>query len=117
MSGRRSYYAGLSAEDQVEQFYNRSGRPVCARRWRGPGGEIDLIARSGDEVIFIEVKQARTHAWAAERVTRRQMARIYVSAECFIGQEPLGLNTSVRFDVALVDGLGRIEVIENAFAA
>ncbi|MFN3845115.1 MAG: YraN family protein [Paracoccaceae bacterium] len=117
MSGRRSYYAGLSAEDQVAQFYNRSGWPVCARRWRGPGGEIDLIARSGDEVIFIEVKHARTHAWAAERVTRRQITRIYASAECFIGQEPLGLETPVRFDVALVDGFGRIEVIENAFAA
>ncbi len=116
MSGRRSYYAGLSAEDQVAHFYNLSGRPVCARRWRGPGGEIDLIARSGNEVIFIEVKHARTHAWAAERLSQRQMARIYASAECFIGGEPSGQDTPVRFDVALVDGFGRIEVVENAFA-
>lgn len=117
MSGRRSYFAGLAAEDQVAQHYTRAGRTVIARRWRGPGGEIDLIARSGAEVIFIEVKQAQTHAWAAERVTARQMARIYASAECFIGSEPAGQNTPVRFDVALVDGQGRIEVLENAFAA
>ncbi|MDO9641428.1 MAG: YraN family protein [Pseudotabrizicola sp.] len=117
MSGRTSYYAGVSAEDQVAQFYDRSGRQVVARRWRGPGGEIDLIARDGTEVIFIEVKQARSHAIAAERVTPRQMARIYASAECFIGKEPAGSLTPVRFDVALVDGTGRIKVLENAFAA
>ncbi|MDR7125970.1 YraN family protein [Pseudotabrizicola sp. 4114] len=117
MSGRRSYYAGVAAEDQVAQLYDRSGRSVIARRWRGPGGEIDLIARDGAEVIFIEVKQARSHAVAAERLTTRQMARIYASAACFIGGEPAGQNTPVRFDVALVDGAGRIEVLENAFAA
>ena len=117
MSGRKSYYAGISAEDQVAQMYDRSGRPVIARRWRGPGGEIDLIARDGAEVIFIEVKQARSHGLAAERLSARQMARIYKSAECFIGTEPAGQLTPVRFDVALVDGVGRIEVLENAFVA
>ena len=117
MKGRRNYHAGLSAEDQVAQIYDRSGRAVIARRWRGPGGEIDLIARDGAEVIFIEVKQARSHAVAAERVTQRQMARIYASAACFIGAEPAGQHTPVRFDVALVDGAGRIVVLENAFAA
>ncbi|MBN2629345.1 MAG: YraN family protein [Rhodobacteraceae bacterium] len=117
MSGQRSYYAGLAAEDQVAQFYGRQGRPVCARRWRGPGGEIDLIARDGAEVIFIEVKQARTHAWAAERITERQMARIHASAACFLGGEPAGANTPARFDVALVDAAGRIEIVENAYAA
>ena len=117
MSGSRSYHAGLSAEDQVARLYDRSGRRVVARRWRGPGGEIDLIARDGAEVIFIEVKQARSHALAAERVTERQMARIYASAACFLGGEPAGADTPARFDVALVDGVGRIEVLENAFAA
>lgn len=117
MSGSISYYAGAAAEDQVARLYDRSGRPVIARRWRGPGGEIDLIARDGAEVIFIEVKQARSHAIAAERLTPRQMERIYASAACFIGGEPGGQNTPVRFDVALVDGTGRIEVLENAFAA
>lgn len=117
MTGRRSYHAGVAAEDQVARLYDRSGRPVVARRWRGPGGEIDLIARDGAEVIFIEVKQARSHAIAAERVTARQMARITASAACFLGGEPAGQATPVRFDVALVDGAGRIAVLENAFAA
>ena len=117
MSGARSYQAGLSAENQVAQLYERSGRTVCARRWRGTGGEIDLIARDGANVIFIEVKQSRTHALAAEHLTPRQMARIYASASEFLAGEPGGQNTEARFDVALVDGSGRIDILENAFAA
>jgi putative endonuclease len=117
MSGARSYHAGLAAEEQVAQFYSRSGREVCARRWRGTAGEIDLIARNGAEVIFIEVKQSATHALAAEHLTPRQMARIYASASEFLAGEPGGQLTESRFDVALVDATGKIEILENAFAA
>ncbi len=117
MSGARSYHAGLAAEEQVAQFYSRSGREVCARRWRGSAGEIDLIARQGAEVIFIEVKQSATHALAAEHLTPRQMARIYASASEFLADEPAGQLTQSRFDVALVDGAGQIEILENAFTA
>ena len=117
MSGARSYHAGIAAEDSVARFYDRSGRAVCARRWRGLSGEIDLIARQGAEVIFIEVKQSATHAEAAEHLTQRQMDRIYGAASEFLAGEPGGQLTDVRFDVALVDGAGRIEILENAFAA
>lgn len=117
MSGARSYHAGLAAEDQVAKFYSGSGREVCARRWRGSAGEIDLIARDGAKVIFIEVKQSATHALAAEHLTLRQMERIYASASEFLAGEPAGQLTESRFDVALVNGLGQIEILENAFAA
>ena len=117
MSGLRSYHAGLAAEEQVAQFYDRSGRAVCARRWRGSTGEIDLIARDGADVIFIEVKQSRTHAMAAERLTPWQMQRIYGAASEFLAGEPRGQLTEVRFDLALVDAAGRIEIVENAYAA
>ncbi len=117
MSGSRSYHAGLVAEALVERLYERSGRQICARRWRGSCGEIDLIARDGAEVIFIEVKQSSSHAQAAQHLTPRQMARIYGAAGEFIGGEPAGKLTPVRFDVALVDGRGQIEIVENAFAA
>ncbi len=115
--GAVAYHAGFAAEDQVAQHYDRSGRMVCARRWRGAAGEIDLIARDGAEVIFIEVKKSRTHAQAAEHLTPQQMSRIYNAASEFLAGEPAGQLTEVRFDVALVDGMGRIEVLENAFAA
>jgi putative endonuclease len=117
MSGATSYESGLAAEAAVARLYERGGRPIAARRWRSEAGEIDLIARNGAEVIFIEVKQSRSHAEAALHLTERQMARICASASVFLAQEPAGQDTESRFDVALVDAGGRIEIIENAFAA
>jgi putative endonuclease len=117
MSGARSFHAGVAAEAAVARHYERSGRRITATRWRSDGGEIDLIARDGAEVIFIEVKQSRSHAEAAQHLSPRQMARIYASASVFLEGEPSGQDTPSRFDVALVDGQGRIEIIENAFAA
>jgi len=114
LSGKISYLAGLAAEDQVAQDYQRRGHKILSRRWRGALGEIDLVTEKDGEVIFIEVKKARSFAHAAERLTARQIKRIYASAEHYIGQLATGLNTACRFDVALVDGLGRIDIRENA---
>ncbi len=116
-AGLVAYRKGLSAEEAVERRYREGGRVIAAQRWRGPGGEIDLIARDGAEVIFIEVKSAASHAEAAERLSRHQMDRICQSAAAFLAGEPSGQLTPVRFDVALVDGIGRVEILENAFAA
>ncbi|SEN37095.1 putative endonuclease [Pseudorhodobacter antarcticus] len=115
MSGLVSYHAGLAAEAAVARHYADAGRVLAATRWRGRSGEIDLVMREGAAVVFIEVKKAATHAEAALRLTSRQMARIYASASEFLAGEPAGQNTESRFDVALVDSYGRIEVVENAF--
>ncbi|MEM7487971.1 MAG: YraN family protein [Pseudomonadota bacterium] len=117
MSGSVSYHAGLAAEDGVARLYGDRGRPVLARRWRGRGGEIDVIARDGAETVFIEVKKADTHDAAAHRVSDRQVRRLFDCAGEYMGTLPDGMNSQVRFDVALVDAAGRIEVIENALAA
>lgn len=90
---------------------------VVARRWRGTAGEVDVIARDGDQVIFIEVKKSRSHAAAAEHLSPRQMQRIWQTASEYLGTEPKGQDTEARFDVALVDSIGRIEILQNAFAA
>ncbi len=117
MSGARSYHAGLAAESAVERHYGRAGLAVAARRWRGVGGEIDLVLRDGAALVFVEVKQAVSHAAAAWRVTERQMARVMAAATEFVAGEPRALDTEMRFDVALVDGCGHIDVIENAYSA
>ncbi|MGB2203355.1 MAG: hypothetical protein ACPH5G_18635, partial [Pseudooceanicola atlanticus] len=62
------------------------------------------------------VKTARSHAEAAERISRRQADRIAASAQAFLAWQPNGLLTDMRLDVALVDGTGRVELLENAFA-
>lgn len=117
LRSQTAYYAGKTAEEAVAQTYERTGRPVLAKRWRGSAGEIDLIAQDGDGVIFIEVKKSRSHAQAATRLTRRQMDRIYGAGSEFLATQPKGQLTDVRFDLALVDDAGRVDVIENAFMA
>ncbi|WP_128254587.1 YraN family protein [Falsirhodobacter deserti] len=101
-----NHHAGLAAEDSVIRHY---GLPVAARRWRGPGGEIDLILRDGGTVVFVEVKAGRG---AAHALGARQIARIRASAAAWLGDEPMGQRTDCRFDVALVVQ-GRVEVIAN----
>jgi putative endonuclease len=115
--GATAYHAGVHAEEQVSRYYLRRGHAVAARRWRGAGGEIDVILRDGPLTIFVEVKRGSTHAAAAERLGLRQTARLFACAEEYMGTLPDGQLSEVRFDVALVDAVGRIEVIENALAA
>ncbi len=112
------FHAGLSAEAIVARDYERRGYRIACRRWRGQAGEIDLIAESPrGELAFIEVKKSRSFHRAAERVGRRQMQRICLAAEEFLGTQPNGLLTDMRFDVGLVDGSGTAQIIENAFQA
>ena len=113
--GRVAYLGGQAAEDQVADHYDRRGIRVGARRWRGKGGEIDLVARDGDEIVFVEVKRARHHAWAAERVNAAKIGRIMRAAGDYVARHHPEGEPFMRFDVALVDGQGRVEVVENAF--
>ena len=113
--GQVAFHAGVAAENSVAQDYERRGYTVASKRWRGKGGEIDLVIRDGAGLIFVEVKKSRDFARAAASLSARQMQRICASAEEYLGQEPNGSLTDVRFDVALVDGSGATRIIENAF--
>ena len=72
--------------------------------------------RDGAQVIFVEVKQSRTHAQAALHLGAAQLARLYTAATEFVEGESLGQLTEVRLDAALVDAAGQIEILQN-FAA
>jgi len=115
--GQANFHAGMAAEDIVARDYEQRGRRVAHRRWRGAGGEIDLIAREGDRVVFVEVKKSGTHDAAIARLGPRQIERLCRAAEEFIGGEPRGSLTEMRFDLALVDGRGAVRIVENAFGA
>ncbi len=111
--GMRSHLTGLAAEEAVARHYDAVGRPVCARRWRGQWGEIDLIARDGDQLVLIEVKQSRTHDEAMSHITQAQVERVFNAAAEYVVGEPDGAMTDLRFDLALVDAVGRVVVHEN----
>lgn len=116
MTGKTSYLAGLAAEETVGAAYEKSGHDIAARRWRGRGGEIDIVAHDGEGFIFVEVKKARDFARAAERLTKRQLQRIYTAASEFVAGQPKGMLTPMRVDVALVNQMGEHRIIENVSA-
>lgn len=111
--GHLAYHSGLAAEDQVASRYLASDHTLVERRWRGAAGEIDLVLKRGNEVIFVEVKKARRLTDAAFRLSDRQLGRIFAAGEEFLASQPDGLTTPSRVDLALVGGEGEIEVIEN----
>ncbi|MGZ9811836.1 YraN family protein [Pseudoroseicyclus sp. H15] len=115
--GARNHLAGMAAEEIVARHYQADGHEIHACRWRGQGGEIDLVAEDGEELVFIEVKAAASHEAAALRVTPRQQQRIMQAACEYIARLPRGLLTPMRVDVALVDGTGRVACLHNAIAA
>lgn len=115
--GTRNYHAGDAAEGQVARVYEQHGYRLRDRRWRGGVGELDLVLERDEEIVFVEVKASRTHARAAEALSARQVSRLMRSAEIYLGTLPRGALTPMRFDVALVDGAGRLDLIENALAA
>ena len=112
-----NYHSGLAAEDSVADHYVRIGADIAARRWRGRAGEVDLIAQQGDDLVFVEVKKSRSHSHAARRISQRQMERIYAAAGEYLAASGRDQNTNVRFDVALLDQHGAIDIIENAFGS
>ncbi len=114
--GLTNYHAGRVAEDCVARAYHRLGCRIVATRHRTRAGEVDLILRSGSEVIFVEVKKGRTHDGAIERVRPAQVRRIRAAASEFISREPLGQSTPVRLDVATVDGTGSVRLHPGVLA-
>ncbi|MHA6345847.1 YraN family protein [Roseivivax sp. CAU 1761] len=114
-AGGRAELSGRAAEAAVAAEYARRGHPVAARRWRGAGGEIDLVVSDGDGLIFVEVKRAASFARAAERLSDRQMRRLGAAAAEYLAGMPRGALTPARFDAALVDGQGAVRLVENAF--
>ena len=92
--GQLAYHAGNAAEGAVARHYCAKGLEIVAKRWRAAradgGGEIDLIARNGTQIIFIEVKKSHSHAQAAQMLGARQMARIARSAAVFLAASPPG---------------------------
>jgi putative endonuclease len=113
--GQVAQRAGLAAEDGVARAYGEHGCAVLQTRWRGRGGEIDLILDEAGTVVFVEVKKAKDFSSAAARIGPRQTARLMRAAEEYLGGLPNGALTDCRFDAALVDDVGRVQIVENAF--
>ena len=110
---------GKSGENLACRELERLGYAILARRYRRRGGELDIVARDGQTVVFVEVKTRNGRdfgggADAISRVKRRRMADIALD---FLSRERL-TESPCRFDVVAIDCRGpepRIELFQNAF--
>jgi putative endonuclease len=97
-----AFRLGLSAETRAAALLMAKGFRIVARRWRSPVGEIDLVARRGRLLVFVEVKARGRFDDAAEAVTERQRRRIAAAAEAWLASHAADLARDIRFDAVLV---------------
>jgi len=115
--------AGNRAEQLAARFLGQRGLTVLHRNYRCRAGEIDVIARDGEALVFIEVRLRNnlTHGAAVETVTPAKQRRIIRSASHFLLQNPVFSDIPCRFDVLGIrtDGEGafRFSWIKDAFHA
>jgi len=101
-------------------FLLAKGYRIAARRWRSAAGEIDIVARRGNLLIFVEVKARRTGAFggAIYAVHQRKQEKLIQLAALYLARHHIK-DRLCRFDVVLLqavgDGPAQIEHIQNAF--
>lgn len=112
-----AYRTGRAAEAQAATHLAAAGFTILAERHRTRCGEIDLIARAGDLVVFVEVKARATLDDAAYAVTARQQRRIVAAAQAWLAVHPECTACDLRFDAMLI-APGRAPLhLEAAFDA
>jgi putative endonuclease len=111
--------AGDRAEERACCYLRRQGLELLDRNYRCRRGEIDLVMRDGDSLVFVEVRYRRQTAFgrAAETVSTAKQARITRCAHCYITQHR-AWNEPARFDVVCIEGdpaWGAIQWLRDAF--
>jgi putative endonuclease len=97
---------GREGEDAAVRLLEDSGYAVIARNVRLPGGEIDVIARDRDTIVFVEVKarESRRFGSAIAAVDARKRRTLRLIAADWLQISAPGANA--RFDVVTVDASG-----------
>jgi putative endonuclease len=113
---------GKSGETYACRELERRGYAILERRFRTRCGEIDVVARDGETLVFVEVKARRGHRYGTplEAVTPFKQRRILRMAAEYVLLKGV-CNASCRFDVVSVQfGSGlrpKVEVVKRAFDA
>lgn len=109
---RRQRALGQTGEDLAVDFLQRQGMTIIERNFTCPQGEIDIIVRDGETIVFVEVKTRRTWALGSplEAVTRTKLARIRTLSGIWLRSQ------SEFFPRIRIDALGIVMEPEPDFA-
>ena len=110
---------GLAAEERACRHLEGAGLTVVARNYRARGGEIDVVARKGNVLVFVEVRSREDSAWGSpeETVTAAKRRRVAAAARRYLATLPAGSWREARFDVVVVEGEGDAAVLRHYPAA
>lgn len=97
-----AFLLGLTAEMRAAALLMAKGFRIAAKRYRSPAGEIDLVARRGNLLLFVEVKARERLDDAAYSLTERQKRRIAAAAAAWLADHPDDAARDIRFDALLV---------------
>ena len=111
----KQYESGISGEELAEKFLCQQGMALLARRFRGQGGEIDLIMQDGGCIVFVEVKYrpGSSSGSGLLAITPAKQKRIAFAAQYYLIENKL-TECSARFDAVEITGDGILH-IPNAF--
>jgi len=99
---RAAFARGLKAESRAALLLMAKGYRIAARRWKSPVGEIDIVARRRNLLVFVEVKARAGFDEAAFAVTPYQRRRILAAARAWLARHPDDATCAIRFDAVLV---------------
>lgn len=114
-------HTGLRGEDIASRFLERKGYRILSRNYRGGRCEIDIIAETGDTLVFCEVKTDRSGSFGPPSgwITPRKIRNIARAAREYVISHRIA-ERELRFDAIAIeirDGRPGITHIENAFSA
>lgn len=117
-----TYKRGQWGEWLAGAWYVLQGYRILARRYKTKVGEIDLVAKRWNTLVFIEVKSHQTEESSLNSVTPLQQDRIQRAAQMFVAKNEKWQELDFRFDVAIVNWKLRpfparfkVRCIKNAF--
>ena len=98
--------AGDSFEQRACAELERAGLKLLMRNYNTRHGELDLVMRDGDTVVFVEVRYRKSagHGDAAASVTASKQARLILAAQHWLAAHPQHARRTCRFDVVSYDG-------------
>lgn len=112
---REAHKRGHMGEWLCRMWLRLKGYGILESRFKTAVGEIDIIARQGKTLVFVEVKAHRSVTASLDSITPKQRRRIIKAARWFTSAHPTYATSSMRFDVMVVNGL-RVHHIKNAFS-
>lgn len=106
---------GAQAEQLAARFLQQQGLTLLDTNYRCRFGEIDLILRDGETLVFAEVRQRSRSDFggAAASIDARKQQRIILAARHYLAA--LNRTPPCRFDAVLLDSTARLEWVKNAF--